>query len=287
MIFIVIPSFNEKKYIKNLLNDLSIQTFEDYKIIISDNGSTDGTIDYLKKNKEVILIQNDSKFWWTKSTNAGVKYAIKHSNKGDFILTLNCDLLIEKDYLKNIILSSKKNENALIGSLDIDIKTKKISFGGVTVNEINAKYHNINYNEKMSSLNLFQEKISDFLPGRGTLVPIEVYETIGLYDEKLPHYGSDYEFSNRAKKNNYKLIVDYKSHVFSFNSNSGLNNILNEITFFEFITSFFTKKSPSNIFYRTIFIYKCFPKRYFIIHLICDFARSLGGSLLRQLKIKK
>ena len=139
----------------------------------------------------------------------------------------------------------------------------------------------------MSSLNLFQEKKSDFLPGRGTLVPIRVYETIGLYDEKLPHYGSDYEFSNRAKKNNYNLIVDYKSHVFSFNDNSGLNNILNEITFFEFVTSFFIKKSPSNIFYRTIFIYKCFPKRYFIIHLICDFSRSLGGSLLRQLKIKK
>ena len=66
-----------KKYIKNLLNDLLIQTFEDFRIIISDNGSTDGTIEYLKKNKEVILIENDSKFWWTKSTNAGVKYAIK------------------------------------------------------------------------------------------------------------------------------------------------------------------------------------------------------------------
>ena len=134
MIFIVIPSFNEKKYIKNLLNDLLIQTFEDFKIIISDNGSTDGTIEYLKKNKEVILIENDSKFWWTKSTNAGVKYAMKNSNKGDFILTLNCDLSIEKDYLKNIILSSQKNENALIGSLDVDIETKKVSFGGVTVN---------------------------------------------------------------------------------------------------------------------------------------------------------
>ena len=56
MIFIVIPSFNEKKYIKNLLNDLLIQTFEDFKIIISDNGSTDGTIEYLKKNKEVISL---------------------------------------------------------------------------------------------------------------------------------------------------------------------------------------------------------------------------------------
>jgi GT2 family glycosyltransferase len=286
MIYIVIPTFNEKKYIVSLLNDLSNQTYKKYKIVVSDNGSDDGTIELIQQNNEVVLIENNSKFWWTKSTNAGVKYALKNAGKNDYVLTLNCDLSIKNNYLEKIVSSAKSNKDSIIGSLNIDIDSKRIFFGGVLVNEITAKYYNINQDKKISTNKFSNEYVTHFLPGRGTLIPIKVFKKIGLYDEKLPHYGSDFEFAYRARKNHYNLIVSYDSKVFSFTKNTGLNNSINSMSFKDYLRSFFNIKSPSNLYFRAIFIYKCFPKKYFILHLFFDFLRNFGGSLLRQLGIK-
>ena len=125
-----------------------------------------------------------------------------------------------------------------------------------------------------------------FYSGRGTLIPIKVFREIGCYDEMLPHYSADYEFSYRAKKNNTNLIVDYNSPVFSFAGNTGLNNEINRLSAIEFFQSFFSIKSPSNLYRRAIFIYKCFPLRYFLVHIFFDFSRVIGGSFLRQIGIK-
>ena len=286
MIYIVIPSFNEKNFIISLLDDLSHQTYKKYKIIISDNGSNDGTVEFIKKNKDIVLIENNQNFWWTKSTNAGIRYVLGYADKNDYVLTLNCDLSIENNYLENIVSSAKMNKDSIIGSLNIDIDSKKIFFGGVLVNEITAKYYNINYDKKISTNQFSNEYVTHFLPGRGTLIPIKVFKKIGLYYEKLPHYGSDFEFAYRARKNRYNLIVSYDSKVFSFTKNTGLNNSINAMSLKDYLGSFFNIKSPSNLYYRAIFIYKCFPRRYFIIHLLFDFIRNFGGSLLRQLGIK-
>ena len=67
---------------------------------------------------------------------------------------------------------------------------------------------------------------------------------------------------------------------------TGLNNSINSMSFKDYLRSFFNIKSPSNLYFRAIFIYKCFPKKYFILHLFFDFLRNFGGSFLRQLGIK-
>ena len=79
MIYIVIPTFNEKEFVKDLIERFSNQTISSFKIIVSDNGSSDGTDKMIINNyPNVKLISNDESYWWTKSTNAGIKYALKH-----------------------------------------------------------------------------------------------------------------------------------------------------------------------------------------------------------------
>ena len=80
MIYIVIPTFNEKEFVKDLIERFSNQTISSFKIIVSDNGSSDGTDKMIINNyPNVKLISNDESYWWTKSTNAGIKYALKHA----------------------------------------------------------------------------------------------------------------------------------------------------------------------------------------------------------------
>ena len=81
MIFIVIPALNEKKFILPLIDNLLKQSYQDFKIIISDNGSNDGMQEKINISyPNIKLIQNSNDFWWTKSINEGINYAIKIQN---------------------------------------------------------------------------------------------------------------------------------------------------------------------------------------------------------------
>lgn len=285
MIYIVIPSLNEKSFIRSFLNDLCNQSFSDFKVIVSDNGSTDGTKEFIKeKYPEIKLIENNQSFWWTKSTNMGVKYAIKNSkSSNDFILTINCDLSINYNYLESLISCSQIYQNSIIGSLNIDRLPNEIIFGGVRINNFTAKHSMINLNKVYSNDESFKDQKSDALPGRGTLIPINVFKLIGLYDEMLPHYFADYEFSMRAKRNNFNLVVSYKSPVFSEYSGLHFKNS-KKLTLAQLLKSFFVLKSPNNLFRRGIFIYKIVPLRYFLFHLFFDYFRLISRTIIIIMK---
>ena len=49
---IIVPSLNNKKFLLNCLNSIFNQTYKNYEIIVVDGGSTDGTLNILKKYKK-------------------------------------------------------------------------------------------------------------------------------------------------------------------------------------------------------------------------------------------
>ena len=284
MIYIVIPTFNEKKFVKELIERFSNQTISSFKVIVSDNGSSDGTDKMIINNyPNVKLILNDESYWWTKSTNAGIRYALKHAKNDDFILTINCDTIVKNDYLNNLLDCYKENSNNIIGSVTVDLESDIIKFGGAIVNRFTAKYQGINFNKKFNEDYNNTIIKSDTLPGRGMLIPVSFIKKIGLFDEMLPQYFADYEFGFRAKrKNNIQCIVCYNAPVYTHTKNTGLNNMLRKLSFSQFIHSFFTRRSPNFLFRRTIYIYKSFGAKFFLIHFPLDFLRLIIGSSFRQ-----
>ena len=55
---IIIPCFNENKYIEKIVDSISSQPFPNKQIIVVDDGSTDGTKDKLKRFKDLGKIDN-------------------------------------------------------------------------------------------------------------------------------------------------------------------------------------------------------------------------------------
>ena len=288
MIYVIIPTFNEKKFISGIVESFNQQSYQDYKIIISDNSSTDGTIEEIPKLfPQIELIINDDSFWWTKSTNSGIRYALNLAGDDDFILTLNCDTIIKNNYLENLLICHKKNNENIIGSLSVDKENDQIKFGGLLVNKFTAKYNRINYNKIYSTLQHLDFIPTDTLPGRGILIPIKILKKVGLFDEMLPQYFADYEFGFRCSSKGYPCIVCYQAPVYSYTKNTGLNNELRSITNYELLKSFFTRRSPNFLYRRIIYIYKSFGIKFFLIHLPLDFLRLIVGSSLRQFRNQK
>lgn len=99
-ISIVIPTFNEVQDIENCVETLERQTFDDFEIIVVDDGSTDGTIDLLKKLKKSfknLRFIKRNHLGAGAARNAGAKIS-----KGEILVFVDADMTFEKYFLQNL-----------------------------------------------------------------------------------------------------------------------------------------------------------------------------------------
>ncbi|RIV23422.1 glycosyltransferase family 2 protein [Fibrisoma montanum] len=256
MIYIVIPVFNRIGFTINCLESLLNQSFDNIKVIVVDDGSTDNTYEIIKQSfPDVIILKGDGTLWWAGATNKGVEYALSNSSnlERDFILTLNNDLIVKEDYIESLINCFNNNKPCLVGSVSVDIENpEKVEYLGVRWNRLTAKLHRVAQasNKKSYSQLLTSTEIlpSDLLSGRGTLIPLVLFKQIGLYDTvRFPQYAADDDFSYRAKQAGYKLILSTKSVVLSHCKATGLHLSAQKPTYKVLWQAMTSIKSPTNL----------------------------------------
>lgn len=97
-ISIVIISYSVGNYLKNCLDSIYKQDFQDYEIIIINNGSeSDAGLSSLQDNSNIRLVQNTSNLGFGKALNQGIVLA-----NGNFVLCLNDDVELDRSFLTNI-----------------------------------------------------------------------------------------------------------------------------------------------------------------------------------------
>ena len=103
LISIIIPSFNQGKFIEKCLESITQQTFDNYEVIIQDNNSTDNTKSILKKyqNLRNFYIYFEKDKGQADAINKGIK-----KSRGDWITWQNCD----DYYLSNIVFEKLYEE---------------------------------------------------------------------------------------------------------------------------------------------------------------------------------
>jgi GT2 family glycosyltransferase len=102
---IIIPTYNGIDNLKLVLNSLYRQSFRDFRIIVVDNASTDGSVEYIENEfRDVIIIRNPDNFGFAKAINTGLKYSLGNS-KPEYVLLLNNDIELETDFLMKGIAS--------------------------------------------------------------------------------------------------------------------------------------------------------------------------------------
>jgi len=91
---IVILTRNQVEYTRMCLDSIRARTDEPYELIVVDNGSTDATVDYLRSQSDVKLIENPDNRGFPAGCNQGIRAA-----GGDQILLLNNDVIVTTGWL--------------------------------------------------------------------------------------------------------------------------------------------------------------------------------------------
>jgi glycosyltransferase involved in cell wall biosynthesis len=94
---IIIPTHNEEKDIFQCLKSLTEQSFKKFEVIIVDDGSTDKTLEIVKRFSKVRIFEQNHKGPGV-ARNLGAK-----NSKGDILIFIDSDMTFDKDYLKNLI----------------------------------------------------------------------------------------------------------------------------------------------------------------------------------------
>ena len=93
---VVIPNYNGLKFLKPCLESLKRQTEQDFALIIIDNASTDGSIEFIKEEYSSIkLILNQENLGFSKAVNQGIA-----ATKTPYVILLNNDTKIKQTLIK-------------------------------------------------------------------------------------------------------------------------------------------------------------------------------------------
>ena len=229
---------------------------------------------------EVHVLRGDGNLWWSGATNEGIRYVLKGRNPESSVLLLNNDTIVRPDFLSTLVESASANSNSAVGSLVVSNRDQHtILDGGVRINWNTAKYTRLSFGKDYQAVEkeVGRFRSVDFLTGRGTIVPVSLFQTIGLFDcTHLPQYGSDYEFFTRAKRAGYKLLVDNRSVVFNTGEpdGSGRHDVTHDV-----FTGFSSIRSPYGLCSRLRFARLCCPGYLLPTFVAFDFARIIIGSL--------
>ncbi|HLD27777.1 MAG TPA: glycosyltransferase family 2 protein [Patescibacteria group bacterium] len=92
-------TYNAEKYLPFCLKSVFDQTFADFSLLVIDNGSNDQTLPYLKENwPQLKVVANGKNVGFAKAHNQGIAWT-----RSDYVLLLNQDVILEKDYLAKAV----------------------------------------------------------------------------------------------------------------------------------------------------------------------------------------
>ncbi|NUM25421.1 MAG: glycosyltransferase family 2 protein [Candidatus Buchananbacteria bacterium] len=98
-ISIQIVTWNSMRYIFDCLESLMRQNFRDFSVMVIDNGSDDGTVEFVRSNYPTVsILQNFKNFGFSKANNQGIQLS-----KSEYVLVMNPDVVLADNFLQTII----------------------------------------------------------------------------------------------------------------------------------------------------------------------------------------
>jgi len=225
---VVILNWNTKRLLQQCLQSL-VSSLKDQRlkieIIVVDNGSTDGSREYLRglkatgffgrSNPKITVIFNRKNLGFAKGNNQGIKIA-----KGKYIIILNSDTKIQEGALEELVGFLDRNpEVAAVSPLLLNSNgTPQIDYYMRFPNLWQIFFYHLPFFRPIALKIPFWRNLICFsaqpvpfevdqLPGTALMASKEIWTQVGFFDEDYRFLYEDVDWCWRAKKKGFKLMV--------------------------------------------------------------------------------
>lgn len=228
---IIVLNYNGKKFLADCISSVLAQTYDNFELILFDNNSTDGSVDFARSNfidSRIRIIESKENLGFA----GGNLEAMKHCSN-DLIVLLNNDTNVDKDWLK-FLVEAAEERHVVASSF---VKTQGVP---EKYYESNGSVSYMMYN----IMNIFRNSEDEFYPNGCSLI-FRKSEISEPFDEDYFYYSEDLYLGLKARFCGMKVKFVKESIVSHFGGGSGSsssmktyygerNRLLNLYLFFSF-----------------------------------------------------
>lgn len=207
---VAIPTWNGKHHLELCLPSLRVQTYRDFEIVVIDNGSTDGTVQWLRKEyPEVKIVALPDNLGVTAAFNIAVR-----ENRSEFLVLLNNDTEAEPTWLEALVEAADKYPEA--GSVASKMKV----WDDRTLIHTAGDFYTVS--GRPGNRGVWQKDDGRFdeeewvfgACGGAALYRRELFEAVGEFDYRLASYLEDVDLAWRAQLAGYGTVFAPKAVVY-------------------------------------------------------------------------
>lgn len=272
LVYIIILNFNGAEDTIECVKSLEKITYNNYKIIVIDNCSTDNSESILKNElKEYRIIETKINNGFSAGNNVGIKIAL--SEGADYILLLNNDTVVEPDFLSELVYNSMDYSNVgiSIGKIYYYFHKKRLWYAGGKINLYKGRAEHFGYNDIDNDKYNYKKSIL-FATGCCMLISKYVFAKVGLMSEDYFLYYEDTDYSYKIISNNFKILFIPSSVIYHKVSASTGN--------MSKLSQYYYSRN------RLLFIKKNIKNPLKIISYIYFFAENIAKILIGKLEFK-
>jgi hypothetical protein len=212
----VIVNWNGKDDVLECLGSLKKVNYpkEKFRILVVDNGSSDGSHSAISKtHPDVSIIKNPKNLGYVRAVNQGIKQGLDWNV--EYVWICNNDIVVDEDALANLVETGQFD--AQIGVIAPVIysyrKPQKIDNAGYMMNFWIGKLKKLRYN-----IDIFPDPSSrmsdvDTNLGCSNIIKTSLIRTIGMLNPIYKIYFEETDFNVRARRSGFRVVIARKAKV--------------------------------------------------------------------------
>jgi len=216
-ITVIIVNWNGLEYLQHCLSALLAQAGVAFDTLVVDNGSTDGSIEWLQSNYPMVqLIRNPENRGFAEANNQGIR-----ATQGEYVVLLNNDAQPSPGWLASLVAVA--NADARVGMVASQIRLAHAP-GRLDSTGIEVDVLGIAWNRHWGALVAAEpsDPVEVFGPSAAAaLYRREMLEEIGLFDERYFAYYEDVELAWRARRAGWRCLYVPAARVLHIHSATG------------------------------------------------------------------
>ena len=222
LVSVIILNYNGLRYLgqglKECLDSVLRTNYLNFEVIFVDNGSTDGSVDFVRENfakSEIRIIKNKDNLGFSEGFNTGIR-----ASKGKYVALLSNDMTVDPDWLKPVIgLLESDQQIGLAGF-------KFLLYGNINLIDCVGHYLYLGGHVKtMGSHEIdrgqYNTNIDDFdFIGGAMVIRKKTLQHVGLFDPDFKVYSEDVDLCFRIRKGSYKTVYVHNAVIWHKHSST-------------------------------------------------------------------
>ena len=208
---VIIPNYNGIKFLDKCINALKLQTYKNFDVLVVDNASKDGSIEWLKENNiESIFLEENLGF------AGGVNVGLRKCDS-EFVILLNNDTEVFPDFVEELLKAIKKSKKIFsVNPMMLQMNNKELMDDAGDGICILGWAFQIGVGEKKRNYKKSREIFSAC--AGASIYRKSVLDKIGYFDELHFAYLEDIDLGYRARLFGYKNVYEPRARVYHYGS---------------------------------------------------------------------